>query len=259
MKKGITLNEAVKRKAKNMDKSKGITLNEAAEKGYFKYIKRKVSINESEINGLKDALENMEEFSDENIMGSVVGKDYVISIFEKVCIILVNGTTPFLIEREDITEDEQTLIDDVFETLNLELDDDIDDDLDNIDDNPDDGDSDNNLDDDLDDNSINESRKIDKKIGLYFYNSKPIKDGNTVVSVDDKGNTEVRLHDNLIAVKNKNGDEKYSLAGYNSQTTRARLNGLGFNVVQRKGKLFVDDNEINANDWYDIFGNKVNW
>ncbi|AET34313.1 hypothetical protein [Campylobacter phage CP81] len=252
MKKGITLNEAVKRRAKNMDKSKGITLNEAAEKGYFKYIKRKVSINESEINGLKDALENMEEFSDENIMGSVVGKDYVISIFEKVCIILVNGTTPFLIEREDITEDEQTLIDDVFETLNLELDDDIDD-------NPDDGDLDNNLDDDLDDNSINESRKIDKKIGLYFYNSKPIKDGNTVVSVDDKGNTEVRLHDNLIAVKNKNGDEKYSLAGYNSQTTRARLNGLGFNVVQRKGKLFVDDNEINANDWYDIFGNKVNW
>ncbi|AFR52381.1 hypothetical protein D302_gp069 [Campylobacter phage CP30A] len=259
MKKGITLNEAVKRRAKNMDKSKGITLNEAAEKGYFKYIKRKVSINESEINGLKDALENMEEFSDENIMGSVVGKDYVISIFEKVCIILVNGTTPFLIEREDITEDEQTLIDDVFETLNLELDDDINDDLDNIDDNPDDGDSDNNLDDDLDDNSMNESRKIDKKIGLYFYNSKPIKDGNTVVSVDDKGNTEVRLHDNLIAVKNKNGDEKYSLAGYNSQTTRARLNGLGFNVVQRKGKLFVDDNEINANDWYDIFGNKVNW
>ncbi|QPX63294.1 hypothetical protein F356_159 [Campylobacter phage F356] len=259
MKKGITLNEAVKRRAKNMDKSKGITLNEAAEKGYFKYIKRKVSINESEINGLKDALENMEEFSDENIMGSVVGKDYVISIFEKVCIILVNGTTPFLIEREDITEDEQTLIDDVFETLNLELDDDIDDDLDNMDDNSDDGDLDNNLDDDLDDNSINESRKIDKKIGLYFYNSKPIKDGNTVVSVDDKGNTEVRLHDNLIAVKNKNGDEKYSLAGYNSQTTRARLNGLGFNVVQRKGKLFVDDNEINANDWYDIFGNKVNW
>lgn len=259
MKKGTTLNEAVKRRAKNMDKSKGITLNEAAEKGYFKYIKRKVSINESEINGLKDALENMEEFSDENIMGSVVGKDYVISIFEKVCIILVNGTTPFLIEREDITEDEQTLIDDVFETLNLELDDDIDDDLDNVDYNPDDGDLDNNLDDDLDDNSINESRKIDKKIGLYFYNSKPIKDGNTVVSVDDKGNTEVRLHNNLIAVKNKNGDEKYSLAGYNSQTTRARLNGLGFNVVQRKGKLFVDDNEINANDWYDIFGNKVNW
>ncbi|QPX63125.1 hypothetical protein F336_167 [Campylobacter phage F336] len=174
MKKGITLNEAVKRRAKNMDKSKGITLNEAAEKGYFKYIKRKVSINESEINGLKDALENMEEFSDENIMGSVVGKDYVISIFEKVCIILVNGTTPFLIEREDITEDEQTLIDDVFETLNLELDDD----LDNVDDNQgDDGLDDDLEDDDLDDNSMNESRKIDKKIGLYFYNSKPIKDG----------------------------------------------------------------------------------
>ncbi len=119
-----SLNEAIKRRAKGLSKNKGISINEAVKKGHVKYLSKKLSINESEINGLKEALENMEEFVDDNIMGSVVGKDYVISVFDKVCIILVNGTEPFLIEREDVEEEEQNLIDDVFETLNLELSDD---------------------------------------------------------------------------------------------------------------------------------------
>jgi len=39
-------------------------------------------------------------------------------------------------------------------------------------------------------------------------------------------NTALYLHDNLIAVKDKAGDLRLSLAGYNTTTTKERLNGI---------------------------------
>jgi len=41
-----------------------------------------------------------------------------------------------------------------------------------------------------------------------------------------KSNTSLYLHDNLIAVKFIDGDLRLSLAGYNTTTTKERLNGI---------------------------------
>lgn len=78
---------------------------------------------ESIIEGLKDAVVGLQEFMSEdgNIQGTPIGNDYVISVFGKAVLVLANLTEPFMLDREDVTEEEQAIIDDIYDTLELSL------------------------------------------------------------------------------------------------------------------------------------------
>lgn len=59
----------------------------------------------------------------------------------------------------------------------------------------------------------------------------------------------VYLHDNLIMKMSRNGVKYYSIAGWNTPTTRSRLRALGCNVTTRRGKLYRDGVEWSGCDW----------
>ena len=80
---------------------------------------------------LVDAIANKVEFSDEDVQASLVGNDMVISVFDKVVLILVDGEVPFIIEREDLDDEQQALVEEMYEALNISFDDE--EDLDGID------------------------------------------------------------------------------------------------------------------------------
>jgi len=60
------------------------------------------------------------------------------------------------------------------------------------------------------------------------------------------------LFGNMIAEHRENGIY-FTLAGWNSQTTKKALNRLsGVCVHTKKGILYNNDQEINPNDWYPV-------
>ena len=69
----------------------------------------------------------------------------VISVFDKVVLILVDGEVPFIIEREDLDDEQQALVEEMYEALNISFDDE--EDLDGIDSDEDDIEPDEYLDD----------------------------------------------------------------------------------------------------------------
>jgi hypothetical protein len=72
-----------------------------------------------------------------------------------------------------------------------------------------------------------------------FYNNQPKKFGNTEVTVED-GVTKLFLFDNLIA-KKENGVLKIRNAGWQSNTTKERLNALdGVSINQSKGVWYLN-------------------
>lgn len=58
-------------------------------------------------------------------------------------------------------------------------------------------------------------------------------ENNTSVKHVDGEKVRIRLHGNLIAERDNVHGWRYSLCGWNTLTTRSRLNALGCNVVQR--------------------------
>lgn len=91
------------------------------------------------------------------------------------------------------------------------------------------------------------TRNIDEIMSEYFYSGKTKTLSNTRVE-----NKVMYLFGNRIAWID--GNKLYfTLCGYNTLTTRSRLNGLGLNIKQKKGKLYFNDNEINKNDVYETF------
>lgn len=87
-------------------------------------------------------------------------------------------------------------------------------------------------------------RKITKEIACAWVQGKPMKMGNTMTA-----SNRVWLHGNCIAVKQSNPLRwSFSLAGWNTQTTRERLNGLLFAIGaegagyrQYKGDAYFTD------------------
>ena len=102
-------------------------------------------LNEADMEQLVDAIANKVEFSDEDVQASLVGNDMVISVFDKVVLILVDGEVPFIIEREDLDDEQQALVEEMYEALNISFDDE--EDLDGIDSDEDDIEPDEDLDD----------------------------------------------------------------------------------------------------------------
>ena len=87
-------------------------------------------------------------------------------------------------------------------------------------------------------------REITQQAAQAFVDQRNFESGNTVVAASSGGITCLILHDNYIATHIE-GDGLYvSTCGWNTPTTRERLNGLpGVNVNVAKGQLYLNDVE----------------
>lgn len=88
-------------------------------------------------------------------------------------------------------------------------------------------------------------RKITSQIARAFSERKTLRVANTFT-------TEGRLylHGNLIAETREDGIW-FTLAGWNTPTTRERLGGVlpGYGVYVRKGQAFYNDKPISNDEW----------
>jgi hypothetical protein len=98
-------------------------------------------------------------------------------------------------------------------------------------------------------------RKITKKVCGAFCQKRRASSGNTVSTGDS-----LALHGNIIARWTEGGRLQITLAGWNTPTTRERINGIGwqfgFGVFQRKHVPFFQRNgeparQIAADEWID--------
>lgn len=95
-------------------------------------------------------------------------------------------------------------------------------------------------------------RKITKQAVTAFFTRKPFKRDNTEVR-NELGYTWLILHGNKIAQRN-NGILCVSTGGWNTPTTRERLNGLpGVKVWQKDHTLYLNGKEWDG-DWAVIGG-----
>ena len=102
-------------------------------------------------------------------------------------------------------------------------------------------------------------RKITEQACRAFHNNKPFKKNNTEVVIERFENGDIRsvrmsLFGNVIAIKYSNDNLiRICFKGYNTVTTRERLNGLSnVSFTTKRGKLYMDGNEIDSYKWYII-------
>jgi hypothetical protein len=89
-------------------------------------------------------------------------------------------------------------------------------------------------------------RKVTQQIKAAFELRQPLKVGNTKTD----GNT-VWLHGNAIVKRDLDGLVRWSLAGWNTPTTRERVNGIAnAGVFQFKFEPVLNGQEINPFDWF---------
>jgi hypothetical protein len=95
-------------------------------------------------------------------------------------------------------------------------------------------------------------RKITQQAVNAFKQSKNFKSGATEVH-QRIGGTELVLHGHIIA-RNIDGEGlSINLCGWNTNTTRERLNGLtGVSLCTRKGIPYLNGVAISANGWYSV-------
>lgn len=87
-------------------------------------------------------------------------------------------------------------------------------------------------------------RKITEEAIKAFYNKKRFKKQNTEVYVAEF-TTLLILHGHTIAILYSNNKIEVTTAGWNTTTTRDRLNGLdGVHVTSKKGEL-----KLNGQSW----------
>lgn len=94
-------------------------------------------------------------------------------------------------------------------------------------------------------------RNIDEKMCAAVAAHKNFKLSNTEVVASEDGNVYVYLHGNKIYME-VDGKESFSLAGWNTNTTRSRLNALGVSVSQKNFAPMYNGKEIDCNKWYNI-------
>ena len=82
---------------------------------------------------------------------------------------------------------------------------------------------------------------------------------NTVVRVAPDGARIVELFGNKIFYINARGVVFFTLAGWNTVTTRARLNALlpEFSISCRKGVAYVNNTPIESGAWYSTRGGVI--
>ncbi len=89
-------------------------------------------------------------------------------------------------------------------------------------------------------------RKVTEQIKQAFDNGQRLKVRNT----ETDGKT-VWLHGNAIVKRDPDGLVRWSLAGYNTPTTRERVNGIAnAGVSQVKFKPVLNGQIINSSDWF---------
>lgn len=94
-------------------------------------------------------------------------------------------------------------------------------------------------------------RKITEQAVSAFKSDKGFLSGNTQVRVIN-GRTEMLLHGHIIA-KKEDGDLWINLCGWNTPTTRERLNGLPFvSLRTKKGDVFLNGVEIPDSGWVKV-------
>lgn len=95
-------------------------------------------------------------------------------------------------------------------------------------------------------------RKIEEQMAQAVDQGRNWTSGNTQVQAMHGGRVEVRLHGNLIAQRNDRFSPlRFTLAGWNTPTTRSRLNALGAGVYTRKGQAYVPGGVAIADDqWF---------
>lgn len=85
------------------------------------------------------------------------------------------------------------------------------------------------------------SRKITEEAVEAFLAGKPFSKSNTTVAVDDEGVVTMTLFGNIIAKRYTDAGFSITTAGWNSTTTRERLNGLpGVSVNKSRGQLYLN-------------------
>ena len=89
-------------------------------------------------------------------------------------------------------------------------------------------------------------RKVTQQIKQAFERRQPLSVGNTMTD----GET-VWLHGNAIVKRDPDGLVRWSLAGWNTPTTRERVNGIAnAGVYQYKFEPVLNGQEINPSDWF---------
>lgn len=84
-------------------------------------------------------------------------------------------------------------------------------------------------------------RKITKESIKAFYNREPFKKSNMIVE-NKEGKTYLKLFGNIIAMLDEVNELFITTAGWNSVTTRDRLNGLsGVRLGTKKGQLYLNN------------------
>ena len=89
-------------------------------------------------------------------------------------------------------------------------------------------------------------RKIEKEMQSAIANRKNWSKSNTSVSVDNEGTTFVTLHGNLIAQISHSGDMKLSSCGWQTVTTKSRLNAIldtffqNVRIFQKQFEWYID-------------------
>ena len=89
-------------------------------------------------------------------------------------------------------------------------------------------------------------REIEKKMVAAIRNGKNFNGNNTQVECQSNGNIYVYLFGNCI-YKIVNGKARFNLCGWNSVTTRSRLNALGVNVTSKDFTPHYNGKPISAN------------
>lgn len=94
-------------------------------------------------------------------------------------------------------------------------------------------------------------RQITAEACRAFEQNRIFRLSNTEVHVDTTG-TRMYLWGNLIARKVGNRVQ-VTLAGYNTQTTRDRLNGLtGVTCTTHKGQAFINGKPVANDEWVQV-------
>mgnify|MGYP003306374925 CR=1 FL=1 len=94
-------------------------------------------------------------------------------------------------------------------------------------------------------------RKITRQACQAFENGKNFTSNNTVVKAENNV-VSMYLWGNEIA-KKENGKLYINLCGYNTNTTRERLNGLsGVSVNQRNFTPYLNGAEISSYGWHEV-------
>jgi hypothetical protein len=95
-------------------------------------------------------------------------------------------------------------------------------------------------------------RKVTKEIVKAFMSARDFKLSNSEVKRDEQGIAKMYLFGNLIAERNGN-KVRITMAGYPTNTTRERLNGIpNVRISQKNYKQYLNGKEMDADAWYEL-------